>query len=142
MKVFHYCAEVLGKTPLFESIKDVETYRQGHLSQEGSVYNDFDNDPLDLLLDSDESDGSEDEGDGDLSDSANDDRELEDLITEVDVDRAYLKADKENNDRWFVDHALFDGESEKDSKEYMQKVHDLLSGDFDELPIYDDMEYR
>ena len=50
MQVFHYLADQLKHTPIFDR-------SQADLSQndEGAIYNDFDNDPMDLLDDQNES---------------------------------------------------------------------------------------
>ena len=50
MKVFHYCAEVLKDTPLFEACNTRELLAN---DREGAIYNDFDSTPGHLIKDSD-----------------------------------------------------------------------------------------
>lgn len=138
MKVFHYCAEVLREVPLFESCNDELLYREANVTQEGSVYNDFDNDRMYLLSDNDDDD---------------DDDEVEELEDEIpscpyvigdkDIEKIFLAADEEDYERWSVCHPFFDFQNPCQSTAYINNVYELLHNvEWDDLPIYDDMEYR
>jgi len=115
MQVFHYCADVLKEMPLFESCKDVELFRSAHCSGEGSVYNDFDHDPILLLNENSELENEE----------SNDDSQAPCVVAQVDdedIGRLFLAADNMSYNRWRVKHQLFDLENNVISSIYLKKV--------------------
>jgi len=134
MQIFHYCAAVLRDVPLFESCSDGLIHKEAYSNQEGSVYNDFDTNPMDLL-----SDASTDD---DIEEEENIVR-FKSTVGDDDIEKVFLAADQEDYERWSVDHSLFDYQNPSQSSVYIEKVYKLLNeGDWDDLPIYDDMEYR
>ena len=107
------------------------------MTGQGSIFNDFDHNPMDLLLNEDFMESEEDVDDEERVEN------VESGIDDQEIERAFLAADDADYERWTVDHELFDSESNVNSYKYMKMVHGLLSvDDWDDLPIYDDMEYR
>ena len=56
----------------------------------------------------------------------------------TDIDKFFLQADEDDYTRWEIDTPFFDNETAPNDVLYMQKVCNLLMGDWDELPLYDD----
>ena len=101
----------------------------------GSVYNDFDNDPLRLLDPKDFENFDIIEG----TDTVNCSSDIEDNV-EVEqsaIDTLFLQADDDELDRWSFDSELFDNTSDKSSCTYMRKVYELINN-WDEQDVYDE----
>lgn len=131
MQVFHYCAEVLKDRNIFVTCTDKQLReRQVDRESGGAKYNDFDNDPLQLLNDSC----------GSLSES---EQEIvnEECVGQQELDKIFLKADEEDEDRWVFEHPLFDNSSVKTSTPYKNKVLALVN-EWDSLDVFDDHIYR
>ena len=139
MMVFHYCAEILKRTPLFETCSNRDLMSNCRNS-EGAIFNDFDNDPGALIDDGELEEPFTESSQAELEDVVSD---FEDLIEKEEIDTFYLQADSEDPQRWIKDHPLFDYELDFQDPQYIRKVEELLSlEDWDFLPIYDDDEER
>ena len=129
MQVFHYCAERLRSCDIFETCTDIQL-RHNEAEKLGAKYNDFDNDPLDML-DEDEENTHKSKNHGENEIQATE------SVSQESLDRLFLKADEEDTFRWYFDHALFDTTSSRMSKTFRNKVYEIVS-QWDDLDIFDD----
>lgn len=132
MQVFHYCAERLKGVALFESCPNSALRKKAN--RDGALYNDFDGDPASLMKDSDFNEA----GPSSQIDASSD---IDDPVSQVDIDRLLLQADEVNSARWEKDHHLFINDAEKTDLRYQQSVRDLVAMEEDEwesLPLFDD----
>ena len=142
MKIFHYCAEILKFTPLFESCKNSDLTKQSDNS-EGAIFNDFDNEPGSLIDDNELHLPLDITWDEEMLDDTESDIEID--VAEKEIEQAFLEADDDDPLRFSKDHNLFDSESEPSDYSYKNKVTALIELDdeeWEELPIYDDDENR
>ena len=126
MVVYHYVANQLQGVPLFESISEVEEDEFG----KGSSYNDFDNDPLQLLI----SKCNESFCYSQSSNSAGNDIEITNIVPQDAIDNAVLEADRVEGilyDHLAFDSVCFDCTSEATDADYIEKVYRLASYDHD-----------
>ena len=126
MEVFHYCAEQLKDWDIFETCSD-DNIKETR-PETGAVYNDFENDPFDILM-SDESDLSSNEETYEADGGPK--------ISQKNMDTLFLRADDDDESRWSFTHELFDSFSEVSSECYRQKVFRALKI-WDDLEIYND----
>ena len=139
MKVFHYCAELLKETPLFESVTDINLYKDANMSNKGSVYNDFDHNPLDFLRS--KSNYASDIGEDSSEVSAPVTRPS--MVVSSDINTMFLLADDKDHERWNIDHPLFDKTNHPMTAVYMSRVNLILTREvFESFPINEEMEYR
>ena len=130
MKVFHYVANQLLDTPLFES-KAIECERQ-----EGAVYNDFDYDTNELLEREEDFSFGHVTLDDSVPCSSIDN--LDRFVPQSAIDHAVLSADRNEEILYNLvtfDTDLFDCESLNADDEYMRKVSELAAGKLEDVEI-------
>ena len=119
MQVFHYCAEILKHTSLFESCDDSHVLLKATI-EEGAIYNDFDGMSERLMRDSD----FEEEEPNSSSCEANNSIPIEEpTVTQDDIDEYFLQSDEADHSRWTKDHELF---SKNNDTRFNGKVTKLL----------------
>ena len=126
MVVFHYVANQLKDVPLFESTIEVEDDEFG----KGSSYNDFDNDPIQLLL----SKCDESFCYSQSSNAMENETESTDIVPQDAIDNAVLEADRVEGilyDHLAFESECFDCTSEATDAEYIEKVYRIASYDHD-----------
>ena len=137
MDVFHYCAEYLKGTPLFETCSDDHILRP-RADTEGAIYNDFDGNNAKLVENGDfenwlritenvSSDSEEEQQNQELSVP---------IVSEEDIDYYFLESDAANPLRWTKDHHLFSANKEDGC--YQSNINFLASMSekrWQELPI-------
>lgn len=132
MHVFHYCAEMLKGKDIFTTCTDDQLLANNTVS--GSVYNDFDNDPL-LLLDIDCSENESEQAGPSRTPMETD------IVSQEKVDQMFLRADEEDENRWIFDHELFDNTSDTGSRTYLRKVNTLVQT-WDDIELLNEDIYR
>ena len=131
MEIFHYLANQLKGTPIFEN-----DHRKIDKNKEsGAVFNDFDFQP-DKLLSSTHNNTMF----GAISSYSErfDQNDATFLIPQESVDHAILEADRHEPvfyDALSFEHPHYDISSSATDKEYMEKVYKIATGGFKELPI-------
>ena len=134
MSVFHYCAEILKETPLFETCKDSHILKPSS-SKEGAIYNNFDGLSERLMRDSDFEEENEDS-----TNSNNEDSELileEPTVTQSDIDDYFIQSDDVDESRWKKDHPLFSCNNDTHFKTKVDTLINLRPEEWKKLPIYD-----
>ncbi|XP_066925534.1 uncharacterized protein [Clytia hemisphaerica] len=132
MQVFHYLAEVLKDTPLFDN--DME-----ETLEHGAVYNDFDCTPMESLMEAEETEQFSFSQCSPLKTSTPNDHRVSSI--ESAVDSAVMDADKTEGvlyDQLQWESPHFDNESETCDDAYCTKVYNLLTnfeGAWDEIVI-------
>ena len=129
MEIFHYCAEILKGTSLFETCRNEELLRR---RQTGALYNDFDGISNTLIKDSDFIEEETTEN-AQASSSIS-----EEIISQCEIDEMFLRADEEDEERWNKDHPLFTSEPGIQFNKCLQELISMEDEEWDELPIYDD----
>jgi len=128
MKVFHYLAVQLKDTPMFECTSATPILENEEEENMGAVYNDFDNNPMDLL----EMEGSFSFSYSQQSNRVPEERNLVADVPQSAVDSAVLQADKDEYilyEHLAFEHDLVDYTSEKDEKDYFRKVYEIVTGE-------------
>ena len=131
METFHYLANQLKGTPIFEN----DHSKIDKNKESGAVFNDFDFQPDELL-----SSTHNDKMFGTISNSSVrfDHNDPSFLIPQEWVDHAILKVDRHEPifyDALSFEHPHYDISSSATDKEYMEKVYKIATGGFKELPI-------
>ena len=131
MEVFHYVAEKLHVYPLFENgNKSIKINKE-----RGVVYNDFDFDSTELLSEYTSNITYSQTLVQDASDvfSLNSDA----LVPQISIDHAVLEANKNNEPVFYrtlaFDHPDYDISSSTPDKEYLNKVHRLVTGGYKDI---------
>ena len=140
MQVFHYCAEVLRDTQLFESCDDAYVFAPAtSRAEEGAVYNDYDGSAHDKLVAVSD---FQDDDDEDLESSQEAISQIHEevirnpLIDDDDIDFYFLESDEANHSRWSKEHNLFC--KEKNISHYQLALNILVhmsEDDWKKLPI-------
>lgn len=132
MKVFHYLAVQLKDTPMFECTSATPILENEEEENMGAVYNDFDNNPMDLL----EMEGSFSFSYSQQSNRVPEERNLVADVPQSAVDSAVLQADKDEYilyEHLAFEHDLVDYTSEKDEKDYFRKVYEIVTGEWKQI---------
>lgn len=137
MQVFHYCAEILKGTPLFETCSDDHILKPNKAT-EGAIYNDFDGNNNSLVDDEDFESWIQTTNTQNNDDTERmSDQSLEvPTVSQNDIDFYFLQSDEANETRWVKDHPLF--HSDKTDPGYSFDVKHLISMPkeaWDKLPI-------
>jgi len=102
MEIFHYCAVQLKDRNLFVSCTNKALSSQKKVKS-GAIYNDVENDPLDLM--------AEDDNNRSLSNSptqASSPESLSNMVSQKEVDALFLQADDDDPFRYHIDHEYYD----------------------------------
>ncbi|XP_066928609.1 uncharacterized protein [Clytia hemisphaerica] len=143
MQVFHYCAEVLKETPLFETCDDAYVFAPatGAPEEEGAVYNDYDGAAHTKLVALSDFHDEEDELDSSQAAISQIHEQIirDPLIDDEDIDYYFLESDEANPARWSKEHNLFS--TEKNTTHYRLAINTLTymsEDDWKKVPIHCD----
>lgn len=122
MEIFHYCAEQLKDRDLFVSCTD-KALKSQKKRKSGAIFNDFENDPFDLMLHNDTNES--------VVTSP-----TQVFVSQDEVDGLFIQADEDDPLRYSIDHELFSTD-DIISLDYRQKVFAIVEK-WDDMPIYND----